>query len=129
MWSSSAIPCISLFCNQQIHNVFSYSFQAPHIMLSNVCFYIVRSMFPFLFNWSQLKASVVNQMGHPFFEAEYYSFALFKFLKVIILTTFFQRWSTLWNSKLEKTTLLHCCLTLLASTFKQTTLIRYYSSL
>ena len=33
--------------------LFSYSFHVPYIIPSNVYFYIVRSMFPFLFNRSQ----------------------------------------------------------------------------
>ena len=36
--------------------LFSYSFHAPCIILANVYFYIVRSMFPFLFNRPQSKA-------------------------------------------------------------------------
>ena len=36
--------------------LFSYSFHVLCIILSNVYFYVVRSMFPFLFNWSQSKA-------------------------------------------------------------------------
>ena len=37
-------------------------------------------MFPFLFNWSQSKASVVNQIIHLFFEAQKY-FLLFQLFK------------------------------------------------
>ena len=48
----------------------SCSFHAPCIILSNFYFYIVRSMSPFLFNWSQSKASVVDQMSHLPFEAQ-----------------------------------------------------------
>ena len=48
--------------------LFSYSFHVSCIILSNVYFYIVRSMFPFLFNQSQSKVSVVNQISHLFFE-------------------------------------------------------------
>ena len=59
--------------------LFSYSFHVPCIILSNVYFYIARSMFPSLFNWSQSKASVVNQMSHFFFETQKYFFALFNF--------------------------------------------------
>ena len=40
--------------------LFSYSFHVPRMILSNIYFYIVRSMFPFLFNWSQSKAGAVN---------------------------------------------------------------------
>ena len=50
--------------------LFSYSYHVPCIILSNVYFYIVRSMFPFLVNRSQSKASVVNQISHLVFEAQ-----------------------------------------------------------
>ena len=50
--------------------LFSYSFHVKCIILSNIYFYIVRSMFPFLLNWSQSKASVFNQMSHLCFEAQ-----------------------------------------------------------
>ena len=40
--------------------LFSYFFHAPSIIFANVYFYIVRSMFPFLCNWPQSKASVVK---------------------------------------------------------------------
>ena len=70
--------------------LFSYSFHVPCIIPSNVYFYIVRSMFPFLFNRSQPKASVVNQVSHVFFEAQKYFFTLFNFLKMVIFTTLFR---------------------------------------
>ena len=72
----------------------SYSFHVSCIILSNVYFYNVRSMFSFLFNRSQSKASVVNQMSHYYFEAPEYFFALVNFLKIAIFTTLFRRWST-----------------------------------
>ena len=98
--------------------LFSYSFHVLCVTLSNVYFYIVRSMFHFLFNWSQSKASVVNQMS-LFFETQKYFFALFKtFLYFVIFTMFFRRWSTLWNSTLKITPLFRRCLTLLISTLK-----------
>ena len=56
--------------------LFSYSFYVPCIILSNVYFYIVRSIFPFLFNQSQSKASVINQMSHLFLRLKN-SFLLF----------------------------------------------------
>ena len=59
VWTSSAIQYISLFCHQQIQTI-------PF----NVYFYIVRSMFLFLFNRSQSKAGVVNQMNHVCFGRE-----------------------------------------------------------
>ena len=43
--------------------LFSYCSHVPCIIISKVYYYIVLSMFPFLFNWSQSKASVINQMG------------------------------------------------------------------
>ena len=50
----------------------SYSFHVPCIILSNVYFYNIRSMFFLHFNRSQSKASVVNQMNNSFFEAQKY---------------------------------------------------------
>ena len=98
--------------------LFSYSFHVLCVTLSNVYFCIVRSMFQFRFNWSQSKASVVNQM-RPFFKTQKYFFALFKtFLYFVIFTMFFRRWSTLWNSTLKITPLFRRCLTLLISTLK-----------
>ena len=46
---------------------FSYSFHVPCTMLFKVFFYTVRSMFHFLFNQSQLKAGVVNQISKTCF--------------------------------------------------------------
>ena len=98
--------------------LFSYSFHVLCVTHSNVYFYIVRSMFHFLFNWSQSKASVVNQMS-LFFKIQKYFFALFKtFLYFVIFTTFFRRWSTLWNSTLKIRPLFRRCLMLLISTLK-----------
>ena len=96
--------------------LFSYSFNVPCIILSNVYFYIIRSMFLFPFNRSQSKASVVNQMSHLFFQAQKYFFGLSNFLKMVIYRTLFRRWSTLWNSTFEITTLFWRCLTLLIPT-------------
>ena len=94
--------------------LFSYSFHIPCIILSNVYFYIVRSMFPFLFNRSRSTASIVNQASHLFFEAQKDFFGVFSFWK----WSYSERWSTLWNSTLKITTLFWHCLTLLISTFK-----------
>ena len=66
-------------------------YHVPCIILSNVYFYIVYSMFTFLFNQSQSEASVVNQMNHLFFEAQNYFFDLFNFLKMVIFTTLVRR--------------------------------------
>ena len=71
--------------------LFSYCFHVPCSTFSNVYCYIVRSMFPFLFNWSQSKGGVVNQMSHFFFEALFFS----TFLKIVIFTKLFRLWSTL----------------------------------
>ena len=98
--------------------LFSHSFHVPCILLSSLYFYIVRSMFAFLFNWSQSKESVVNQMSHLFFETQKYFFALFNFLKMVIFTMLLWRRSTLWNSTLKIKTLLRRCLTLLISILK-----------
>ena len=60
---------------------FSYSFHVSCIILSNVYFYIVRSMFPFLFNRLQFKASVVNQISDLFFLCSKISFCYFQLFK------------------------------------------------
>ena len=58
--------------------LFSYCFHVPCIIFSNV--YITHTMFPFLFNWSQSKPSVVNQMRHFFWSSKIFfcSFQLFE---------------------------------------------------
>ena len=58
--------------------------------------FIVRSIFPFLFNQSQWKTSVVNvnQMSHLFIEAQKYFSAIFSVLKRIKFTTLVRRSST-----------------------------------
>ena len=63
--------------------LFSYSFHVPCIILSKVYFFIVHCMFPFLFNWLQLKASVVNQMSHLFLRLK----------KIFVLFSTFWKWS------------------------------------
>ena len=93
--------------------LFLCSFHVTCIILSNVYFYIVYSIFPFLFNRSQPKASVVNEMSHLFFEVQ-----KFNFLKMVIFATFFWRWSTLWNWTLKMTTLFRHCLKLFISKLK-----------
>ena len=47
-----------------------------------------------------------------FFKAQKYFFAVFNLLKMVIYTTLFRRWSTLWNSTLKITALFRRCLTL-----------------
>ena len=80
MKTRSAILYISLFWVSKLILLFSYTFHVPCIILSNVCFYIVHSMFPFPFNWSQSKARVVNQMSHLFLKLKntLWSFQLFE---------------------------------------------------
>ena len=98
--------------------VFLYSFHVPCIILSNVYFYNARSIFPFLFNGSQSKASLVTQIRLLFFEAQKYFFALFNVLKMVTYRTLFPRWLTLWNSTFKIITLFWRCLTILISTLK-----------
>ena len=62
---------------------FSYSYHVPCIILSNVYFYIVHSKFPFLFNWSQSKGSVVNQRVTIFL----------KLKNIFLLFPTFSKWS------------------------------------
>ena len=95
--------------------VFSYYFHVPCIIRCNIYFCIACSMFVFLFNWSQSKASVVNQMSRLFVEAQKYLFAVFNFLKIAILTMLFRRSSTFWNWTLKMTALFRRCLPLLIS--------------
>ena len=71
--------------------LFSYIFSFTMHYNFQRLFYIARSMFPFLFNRPQSKASVDNQMSHLLFEAEKYFFVLFNFLKMLIYRTLFQR--------------------------------------
>ena len=86
--------------------LFSYSFHVKCIILSNIYFYIVRSMFPFLLNWSQSKASVFNQRVIFVLKLKsFVFFALLDFLKMVIFTMLFRRWSTWWNSTMEITVL------------------------
>ena len=47
--------------------LFSYFLHDPWIIISKVYFDTVRSIFPFLFNWSQSKATVINQMSRILF--------------------------------------------------------------
>ena len=75
------LSCASVyFAIRKLILLFSYSFYVPCIILSNVYFYIVSSMFPFLFNRSQSKASVINQMSHFFLKLKsiFCSFQLFE---------------------------------------------------
>ena len=79
MLTSGAILYISLFCDQQSHtDIFMFFSCTMHYTSQRFFFYIVRSMFPLLFNWSQSKTSVVNQKSHHFFVPQkYYFFSLF----------------------------------------------------
>ena len=56
------VSCTSAyFAISKLIVLFSHSFHVPCIILFNVYFYFVRSMFPFLFNRSQSKSSVADQ--------------------------------------------------------------------
>ena len=87
----STVPYISLFYYQQTHTVIFIFFSCAMDCISNIYFYIVPYMFSFIFNWSQSKASVVNQMSHLFLKLKRYLFALFNFLKMVIFTTLLWR--------------------------------------
>ena len=129
------------FVISKLIQLFAYSFHVSCIILLKVYFHIARSVFPFLFNWEQSKANVVNQKWVIFFRsskiffcsfqfllffallvlllfASFQLFLLFSTIQLIIFTTLFQRWSALWNSTLKITTLFRRCLTLLISTLK-----------
>ena len=78
---------VVLFCTSvyivisKLMLLFSYFFRVSCIILCNVYFYIVISLFPFLFNWLESKASVFNQISHHFFEVQtifFCSFQLFE---------------------------------------------------
>ena len=99
------------FAISKLIPLFSYSFpELCIIILSKVYFYIVSSMFPFLSNWSQSQASICNQISHLFFETQKYFFAFLNFLKMVIFTTLFWRYSRLWNSTLKITAIFRRCL-------------------
>ena len=68
-----------------------YTFQRLFLHLFTFIFIFTRSIFPFLFDRSQSKASVVNQISHLFFEAQKYFYALFNFLKMVIYRTLIRR--------------------------------------
>ena len=89
------------FTISKLIQLFLHSFHVPCIIVSNVYFYILRSMFPFLFNQSQSKELIEWVI---FFWSSKYYFALFNFLKMFIFTTLFWHWSTLWNSMSKVTT-------------------------
>ena len=97
--------------------LFSYSFHVPCITLSNAYFYIVRSIFPFLFNLLQSKASVVNQISHLFLKLKNIFLLFSTFWKWSYRTLFWHR-PMLWNSTFNITTLFWHCLTLLISKLK-----------
>ena len=72
-----------------------------YIILFNVYFYIVHSMFPLLFNWSQSKG-IVNLMSHIFLKLGNISLLFSTFWKLSYSQRSFdvyQRYETLrWNS-------------------------------
>ena len=71
------------FAISKLMLLFSYFFHVQCILFSNVYFYIVRSMFPFFFNRSKSKASVVNQISHLFL----------KLKNIFLLFSAFRIWS------------------------------------
>ena len=76
MWASSTIPYIS-----KLILLFLCFFLCKCIILSVVYFYNARPKFLFLFNWSQSKVSVVNQMSHLFWSSKIFFcyFQLFEY--------------------------------------------------
>ena len=60
-------PVSTGFAISKLTMSFSYSFNVPCTILSNVYFYTVCSISSFLFHRSQLKSGVVNQMSHLYF--------------------------------------------------------------
>ena len=101
MRTSNAIPYISLFCHQETHTVIFTFFSCTMHYTFWRLFLHWPLMFSLLFNRSQSKGSVVNQMSHLFFRAQKYLLAVFNFLKMVIFTTLFRRWSALSNSMLK----------------------------
>ena len=88
-----------------ISKLLSYSFHVPCIILSNVCFYIVRS------DHSRKQVLLIKWI--IFFWSSKIFFALFNFLEMVIYRTLFRHWSTLWNSSFKITTLIWLNLMLL----------------
>ena len=84
MWTSSAIPYISLFCHQQTHTVIFIFFSSIFIFFSyfpTFIFTLYVPCFLFLLIKLQSKVSVVNQMSHLFFGSSkifFYSFQYFE---------------------------------------------------
>ena len=89
------------FAISKLTLLFSYSFYVPCIILSNVYFDIVRAIFPFfiLIDHNRKQVLLIKWLIF-FFEAQKYLFAFLNFLKMVIFTTLFWRWSTLWNCEM-----------------------------
>ena len=103
--------------------LFSYSFHINCIILFNIYFSLHLPCFSFFLIDHNQKQVLLIKWVTFFFQAQKYFFALFNFLKIVILTTLFWRWSTLWNSTLKIRALFRRCITLSISMLKQTTLI------
>ena len=88
------MPSGNSYC--YIHILFMY-----HALYFLTFIFTLASHVFFTFNRSQSKESVVNQMSQLFFRAQKYLLAVFNFLKMVIFTTLFRRWSALWNSMLK----------------------------
>ena len=114
MWTSSSILYISLFCHQQIHILFMYHALYYLTFISTIyvpCFFFILIDH----NWKQV---LLIKWIIVFLKLKNIFLIDINLLKMIIFTTLFWRWSTLWNSKLKITTLFRRRLTLLTSTFK-----------
>ena len=61
--------------------LFSYCSHVPCMIISKEYYYIVLSMFPFVFKWSQWKASAVNQMSPSLFWSPKIFFCSFQFFE------------------------------------------------
>ena len=103
------------FAISKLIPLFSYSFHLPCISFLTFIFALYVQCFPFfLIDRNRKQVLLIKSL-----EAKKYFCALFNFLKMVIFTTMFRRWSTLWNSTLKIiTTLFRRCLTLLISKLK-----------
>ena len=117
MPTSSALPYISFFAISKLMLFFSYFFPVTCIILPNIYFYIVDPWFPFfLIDHNRTLVLLIKWVSCFFSEFKNFFFVLFNFLKMVIFTTLFRGWSTLWNSTLKIATLIQHCLMLLIST-------------
>ena len=98
--------------------LFSYFFMYHPLYFLTFIFTLHVPCFPlFLIDHSQ-KQVLLNKRAIFFLKLKNVFFALFNFLKLVIFSSLFRRWSTLWNSTLKITALFWRRLTLLISTLK-----------